>query len=557
MKFSKCFILAGAAALLAACSSEEPIVGPGADQPDLSDVETYAQFTISMVGDNGTRAAGFKNGDPEEYAVKSGKMLVFGLPKDGDHSTVAGRVQAKYIIATDLEFTPDATGEDDQYDATALNVKTKFKKGTFSTSSYEKFYGVVILNPTNDWLPAGGQTFKDWAENKTLGGDLYDEDGYMVMTNAALYNRAGNTSVLSEINTNNVKDTEIEVVADAATFTVQRIAAKVSLANFGAKGTKVFTIKEGTYNGGSATINGWDMDLTRKTAYPVQNVWGDNVTEFFEPGASPWFHSGIPERCHWADSKFYNTTMTVADCKANFTFIGATPVLNTVDEHKYIRPNTLAFNKMSKGQTTRMIIGAKFAAKGVAANTTLYKFKNIETLYTAATLKVAVENICKNDLTDKITSPVVTINEGSKGGWRMLDGVVTVTGITDKQKEELGAALGIYDQTKPEIAVFFKGQCYYPVYIRHFADEQEAANIKVTPGVSLGIYEKKHTGRYGIQRNTWYEVTVTSIKGPGLPSVPDPDPTKPVDEIEEDSYRYMQVDCNILNWAKRSQNVEL
>ena len=101
--------------------------------------------------------------------------------------------------------------------------------------------------------------------------------------------------------------------------------------------------------------------------------------------------------------------MTVADCKANFTFIGATPVLNTVDEHKYIRPNTLAFNKMSKGQTTRMIIGAKFAAKGVAANTTLYKFKNIETLYTAATLKAAVENICKNDLTDKITAPVVTM----------------------------------------------------------------------------------------------------------------------------------------------------
>ncbi len=42
-----------------------------------------------------------------------------------------------------------------------------------------------------------------------------------------------------------------------------------------------------------------------------------------------------------------------------------------------------------------------------------------------------------------------------------------------------------------------------------------------------------------------------------MPSNPEPDPNKPVDEIEDDSNRYMNVDVNILNWAKRSQNVDL
>lgn len=143
-------------------------------------------------------------------------------------------------------------------------------------------------------------------------------------------------------------------------------------------------------------------------------------------------------------------------------------------------------------------------------------------------------------------------------GWKKFSDVVTA--ITDVEEEELpmiAEGMGIYDQTKAEVAVYLNGECYYNVYIRHFADEQEAAGITVKPGISTSIYNENHTGRYAIVRNNWYDVTVKSISGPGMPSNPEPDPNKPVDEIEDDSNRYMNVDVNILNWAKRSQNVDL
>ena len=234
MKLSKYFMLAGAAAMLTACSSEEPLVGPDNSGNDPLEDGCYAYFDIAMASGAATRAAEFAGGTAEEYNVKNGKILVFGLPKGVDASTVVGRVQAKFIV--DAEFTFSGTSSTDvELDASNSKVLASFKKGTFSSDQYEKFYGVVVLNYSSSWTPTAGQTFKEWSENQTLNGDLYDSDSNMVMTNAPKYVE-GNPTVLSEINTDNVKDTQTELDqlgddARAASFTVQRVAAKVSFAN--------------------------------------------------------------------------------------------------------------------------------------------------------------------------------------------------------------------------------------------------------------------------------------------------------------------------------------
>lgn len=564
MKLSKYFMLAGAAAMLTACSSEEPLVGPDNSGNDPLEDGCYAYFDIAMASGAATRAAEFAGGTAEEYNVKNGKILVFGLPKGVDASTVVGRVQAKFIV--DAEFTFSGTSSTDvELDASNSKVLASFKKGTFSSDQYEKFYGVVVLNYSSSWTPTAGQTFKEWSENQTLNGDLYDSDSNMVMTNAPKYVE-GNPTVLSEINTDNVKDTQTELDqlgddARAASFTVQRVAAKVSFANAATGGKTEFTVADGEYKNGKAEIIGWAMDLTRKTAFPVQNVWGENVAKFFETGAKSWFHStgGTHPRCYWGDSKFYEKQMTVKECTDNFNFLGTIPAASalSMNEFEYIRPNTASYTLLNKGQTTRMVIKAKFTPDGVTAGLTLIKFKNVTTLFTEATLKDKVAEVVKKLLNKNVTVDDVTVNVPSAGWKKFSDVVTAIKGVEVEELPMIAEGMGIYDQTKAEVAVYLNGECYYNVYIRHFADEQEAAGITVKPGISTSIYNENHTGRYAIVRNNWYDVTVKSISGPGMPSNPEPDPNKPVDEIEDDYNRYMNVDVNILNWAKRSQNVDL
>lgn len=584
MKFSKYLMMAGAAAMLTACSSEEPIVGP--DQiVDPTEIEGYAYFNLSMPN-NGTRAAGdfeFADGDASEYAVENGKILIFGLPETEDVTSVDGRVQAKYI--TDAEFdvtTFAANSANTQISSSATKVLAKIKKGTFASNLYTHYFGVVILNDGNkNWNPNDGQTFKDWAENQSIAGEPFYEKGgkkYMIMTNAALYDgytfkyekkdgteesvTVNGPVVLTRINRNNIKDTQEELanIDPAATFYVQRIAAKVTLS-----GNKEFDEVE-NYPGAKATITGWKMDLTRKTAYPVQNVWGDNVKNYFTSTSKAWFHSGNPARCHWADSKFYTPetdasgnakSVTVADCKTNYNCIDGT-FGDDNPSAAYIRPNTTGILNMTKGQTTRMVIKANFKLNDeTPEKTTLIKFKYATTLFTEATLKAKIVEAAEDAKVTGITADKVSVNLDA-AGWFTLAKILEDMSLDTAKLDALAEALGISDTSAAEIAVYKNGECYYPVYIKHFAADQKADGIAEPAGLTpSSTYTDDHTGRYGVVRNNWYDLSVTKITGPGLPTVPEPDPTKPVDELEDDGYRHMYVNCNILNWAKRSQNVEL
>lgn len=74
-----------------------------------------------------------------------------------------------------------------------------------------------------------------------------------------------------------------------------------------------------------------------------------------------------------------------------------------------------------------------------------------------------------------------------------------------------------------------------------------------TTGEPYGTKNEKYLGRYGVLRNNWYELSVNKVTGLGYPDVPEVKPTDPDDENEQ----YINVAVKILDWAKRSQNVEL
>lgn len=60
-------------------------------------------------------------------------------------------------------------------------------------------------------------------------------------------------------------------------------------------------------------------------------------------------------------------------------------------------------------------------------------------------------------------------------------------------------------------------------------------------------------GRYGVLRNNWYDLTINKISYPGYPDVPEVKPNTPDDE----DIKYINVSVKTLDWAKRSQSVDL
>ena len=107
-----------------------------------------------------------------------------------------------------------------------------------------------------------------------------------------------------------------------------------------------------------------------------------------------------------------------------------------------------------------------------------------------------------------------------------------------------------------EIIAYTCGTSYYIARIKHFNELTHwNAGEPTYTGSSLTAEQSntKYLGRYGVLRNNWYYLTVDKVSNPGSPTVPTITPNAPDDE---NNY-YISVSVKILDWAKRSQTVDL
>ena len=114
----------------------------------------------------------------------------------------------------------------------------------------------------------------------------------------------------------------------------------------------------------------------------------------------------------------------------------------------------------------------------------------------------------------------------------------------------LNKKLGLDETNGVGIKTYENGVSYYIARIKHFGDD-------LTPwqegNDTYGENNLNWLGRYGVLRNNWYDLTIDKISGPGYPDVPEVKPNTPDDE----DTKYINVSVKILDWAKRSQSVEL
>ena len=561
------FGMAVMATALVACSSNDDLASNGHEGNQTG--EAYASFRINLPTTSGTRVAGdptFDGGDKNEYAVKDAALLLF--QKEGS--------DFKFKEVVDLGNMEPWTASKPGGGITTT-AKLTAKITTAEVGANKGYYALIVLNNNSETAPkitypAVGQTYADWSQkeaNATANYLKYDNGFFMA--NAPKY-VAGAPETLVEIKNIYASKQQAEN-STATTVYVERGLAKVSLASTSAKHVD---ITDGNYAGDMVDIEGWTLDVTNTKTYPVhvtEGLWADTwkttaTTDATNGATMDRFHdtkltSEFP-RVYWGLDPNYSTNFaSVADCEGEFT-MATKANFKTGDEAKkaqYCLENTFDIDHMVQGQTTRVLFSAKYTPNGFTAGETFYKMGNSSQLWNADKVEAQIKAKAMEFLGEADASKVtVTLaaegNDMTKSGVRLVAAAnITygTTALTTKQVDEINAKLGFKKATTTDAAVglstYESGVSYYVARVKHFNELTPWA-----PGNDTYAGNNANwLGRYGVLRNNWYELSVSSVSGPGYPDVPKVNPTDP-DDVND---QYINVEVKILDWAKRSQSIDL
>lgn len=557
------FGMAVMATALVGCSSNDNLAPDGKDNVGKTG-EAYASFTINLPTTTGTRAdepkpgtPSFAEGDAKEYEVKNGTILIF--TNDGKFVTSAQ-------LGTMNPWTPVKTDG-----VTTAAITTVQLSGVSVGGNYQ---ALVLLNNDVDattskvTLPTTGETYAEWSKNTLMvNAEKYASTDGIFMANAPKYiDTESQPTTLVPIA--NVCASREEAQAKAATTVyVERGLAKVTMQNYTDGG---YTVAEGTYKGDKVEINNWQLDVTNKSTYPVHQT-GDLSTGFTTIWSTPRFYDGGNQsfkRVYWGvDPNYSGATLQNLDaCKKAFTMIGKNDIKGKTgnDHPQYCLENTFDLSNMMQGQTTRVVFKAVYTPSALAGTTekTFYKIGNNTAIWTKANLEKQIHTVAVTamGITDAAEQAkyVVKLNatdnniSGEAGQHLIKAENITYTGeaalskvkpdIVNTINEKLGLS------ADAGIATYLDGVTYYIARIKHFNEL-----TPWTAGKPYGTENGKYLGRYGVLRNNWYDLSVTSISGLGYPDVPEVKPTVPDDENEQ----FINVEVKILSWAKRSQQIKL
>lgn len=610
MKKVKLFSFALAALMLGACSSED-VIDNGGQNPVAPGEKGYVSLAINLPTTPSTRANDdFDKGLEAEYKVNDATLLIFA-GQDEMNATFSGA----YDLTTSF---PE--GQDGNITTTSQIVQK------ITTPVGDNVYALVVLNrygllseSNGTWSYGSTQfttatKFSDFAytaQNLDLSKIANATSGNFLMLNAPLYSRpggdkdptaTGTLTTLTEINKENIFSTETEAKNNpAAKIFVERAVAKV-------------TVNEGnTYDAGTyqAAIQGWVLDITNKSTFPVRKIeTGTPWWSYKHTGSNDYRFVGSASvstnlyRTYWGVDPNYNGTYGTAstsylDGEGNvlssydgFNAISGTAPTSFIDKgsNAYCMENTFNVANMKKDQTTRVIVAAKLTVPGADTDGGFYVLNNAkDVIYNKTNLENLIKNAYLQNSTidallhgadgldlqgdEQFDGSDIIVNFESDGSSESTD-ISTLNGgniiVADvyvnpasetKFKNDVipaGLASDNADVTKSinnsnKISYYKEGIAYYPVMIKHFDELTQTpwSGDGLTESYPAPNAESNWLGRYGVLRNNWYEINVNAIKSIGSAEV---EPEYGYDDPVES---WISVEINVLSWAKRTQEVEL
>lgn len=388
------------------------------------------------------------------------------------------------------------------------------------------------------------------AQNVDLSKIANLEGQNFLMTNAPITNKPAGNSVTDarEVTTLvklKVYDTKAKAEADwenADKIYVERAVAKVTTSVKSTGGNTLTISAPGmAYDEATVTFEGWKLNLTNKTYFPVRNVsnwstWegyntGTDVNRFFGETANPY-------RVYWAIDPNYTNTVVQGTTDLNVITELPEGQWNMMDKDEYSAENTTTAGQMKRARLTGVLLKAKFILKGGTENDNLFMLGTSSSIFKEDQLLTFLKATLGYDLQVKSGATAQTITTAEK--------VKEVFEFKDDATAMDDTKAGDILKTCSDKIRFYKGgvMFYYTTVIKHFNSITEAGVTEYD--------ENKHLGLYGVVRNNWYDIRINSVSGPGEPEIPEI-PDEPVNK----EHSFINAEINILSWAKRTQNVDL
>lgn len=575
MRIKHFFGLAVLAAMTASCSSNNELVNGGNGSGENESGASYASFSINLPTTSGTRAASdpdFKPGDANEYKVNDATLLIF---KKGETTK-----EGDYTFVESAELGSMAPWQKPNPDETGVTTHAKITAKLEHVDKNGEFFALVLLNNgtgtnTKVTVPTTeGMKFSEW-NAAANAKDIANYTNGFYMANAPLFNK-NNVTTLVAIDKDKIYPTEEQAAKSAATdIYVERGLAKVTLKTGTAAGKTDdnYTVTGVTYKGDIVTIKNWALDVTNTKTFPIHKVDGlsDDYTNIWSNTDTPAGSNGATnlrfvdnkdskaKRVYWGkDPNYDNTDADKTALNAEFNNVANKDVTAEPTTSLYCLENTFNLANMMQGQTTRVVFKATYKPASLPdGETTFYKIGKNTAIWSEADLKKEIEAAVASVVSG--AAGKITVDLKAKGNNITEAGTHYITAdnitVTDVEAETIEKAitaintqLGLKKADKVGISTYAGGDSYYIARIKHFGDD--------LTNWESGTYDEKnleYLGRYGVLRNNWYELTVQSVSGPGYPSVPEVKPNTPDDEDD----KYINVSVKILDWAKRSQDVNL
>lgn len=611
MKKKYLFPLAMAGLLLGACSNDDISESPNGGGTTTSPDEGFVAVSINlpMVSGASFRAANdqFADGMDSEYEVKDAAFLVF---EKGDAEEESQAVLLKAYDISDLKPWEPQGGNVTTYANMVQEVPALTEVGD------KRYALVVLNKNNRFTINADGSvkgigtsgqavTFGDFLTASAMNVADMTGDGFY-MANAPISSDAAGTKVTTLVPIEDkIKPTKAEAEkVEAADIYVERGMAKVTLAE--PRGEMDVTGE--SYQGDKVTMTAWALDVTNKTSKLVRDVDGiDTWRGYKGTGGQTRFIGAVanPYRVYWGVDGNYDwavegatkdgqelTADQLAQVKDKFNVLednaGVTFTSFGSEAPQYCLENTFNTDNQAEYATTRVIFKAKYVPGNADEDGTFYQLGTTASIYNTEMLKEKVlasmidaerlELGIFDETNNAVTVTLPTEGDGKAGGkYTMAEGgKITYTKYfrrkttndewvavsqeiyneekdNDLKKAENAEVADTYlasiDRRMGTIKYFKVGESYYKALIKHFGDDLTPYEISNEQKIYT---EEKHLGRYGVLRNNWYELSVTSVSSPGDAEVPSIE-----DEWDDPKEAFVKIQVNILSWAKRQQNVDL
>lgn len=585
MKRLSLFSMALAGLIAASCSDEVSNAGPTPVH------DGYVSFNINLptTSGTGTRAYQgegnrFDGGESGEYSATNGKLLIFG-----------GENEATATYQNMFELKDFNWGDDDDEQVTKTTVKAV---AGIKGLSGNKFWALIVLNENG---VLNNLTLNNTSTLATLNGTALTSvsassltSGGFLMTNAPLSTKQGGSNepgdnieikTLVEFDASKIKESEAAAISDpVGDVNVERAVAKVTL--------KDATNPTSGANIASYEIEGWTLDNTNKKTYLVRNVgfttasWSYKSDKGTNTGyrfvENDMLDNQSLYRTYWAIDPNYDKDCAEEDFDVKKGTLESSALTAAGTTSLYCTENTFDVDRMKWKNTTRAIVAAKLTLTSDTDKDGSFFVINEDKnyVYTTNGAKGYVANVLSkqfgwstyiSEASIAGTDITIALDIPTNGGYATVSSVtLPASGITyktgyDKSMTEAAAKEFLNNDVALTLAYYAGGVSYYQIRIKHFGDDETpwSPTEGATESYPGSDRDKNWLGRYGVLRNTWYQIEVQGVKQIGDPQIPSidivpEDPDNPGDEWDDEiPDQYLAVKINILAWGIRKQSATL